>query len=77
MKASYGAFYADAHRGTRQVNAYYSYKRLRHSWLVYETHTGNMYDTYPTREIAYYVAARLNGSRKEESKALVAKVFGE
>lgn len=69
MRLNYGPNYTEAHKSVRTVKPTWSVKKLRHSWLVYEIHSGDMYMTIPiqlkyphsAKLRAYYVASRLNG----------------
>lgn len=62
LKMSYGQYYLENPTPNLTLNKSWSVKQLKDKrWLVYEIHSGNMFEIFPTKLRAYYAASKLNG----------------
>lgn len=72
---SFGPRYLYTNPGRRQVDAYWTIRRLpRGGWLVVEARTGKQLEVFPTKEVALYVVSRMNG-QEELSNSVIGEVL--
>lgn len=65
MKTNYGILYWEMNPPMKRKK-FYTLKKLRsNNWLVFEIHSGQMDNIYPTKLRAYYAASVLNGMVKD------------
>lgn len=58
----YGDLYLQSPATNFKVKYYWSIKKTwGKKWVVYEVHTGQMFELFPTKLRAYYAASRMNG----------------